>query len=85
LSEFLVIATRKVVPPLTLAEVERLPTALVHSWTVYDVTTAAVLEAIRAVHLYHLGREVPGPVRADLRAHIAGVTTRRLDTWHGLT
>jgi predicted nucleic acid-binding protein len=49
LSEFFVVATRKVQPPLTFAEAERLVSGLGRSWPVYDITSMAVLETIRAV------------------------------------
>jgi predicted nucleic acid-binding protein len=49
LSEFFVIATRKVQPPLTVAEAERMLINLARSWPVYEVTSHVVLEAIRGV------------------------------------
>ncbi len=49
LSEFFVIATRKVQPPLMFAEAERMLSDLDRSWPVYDITSTTVLEAIRAV------------------------------------
>ena len=49
LSEFFVIATRKIQPRLTSAEAERRLNGLGRSWPVYDITSTTVLEAIRAV------------------------------------
>ena len=54
LSEFLVTATRKIEPPLTLEEAERSVTNYMRSWVVYEVTARAVVEAIRGMRQHQL-------------------------------
>jgi predicted nucleic acid-binding protein len=52
LGEFFVAVTRRVCPPLSVLEAEQIATNLSRAWAVYDVTGAAVLEAMRAVQRY---------------------------------
>jgi len=54
LGEFFVTATRRIQPPLTLAEAERSLTNYTRSWPVHDVTWIAVLEAVRGVQRHRL-------------------------------
>lgn len=54
LGEFFVTVTRKLPMPMTPAEAEREVTRLVRSWPVFDLTPAAVLEAIRGVQDHRL-------------------------------
>jgi len=53
LGEFFVTVTRKIPLPLTLVEAERSVTNYVRSWPVYDIASAAVVEAVRGVHQHH--------------------------------
>jgi predicted nucleic acid-binding protein len=52
LGEFFVVATRRLRPPLSATVAEPIAINLRRAWPVYDVTGAAVVEAIRAVHQY---------------------------------
>ena len=52
LSEFYNTATRKLSPPLTLVQAEAQLGCFVALWTVFDVTSQVVLEAVRGVR-YH--------------------------------
>jgi predicted nucleic acid-binding protein len=52
LGEFFVVVTRRLHPPLSAETAERVAMNLSRSWPVYDVTGAAVLEAMRAVQQY---------------------------------
>jgi predicted nucleic acid-binding protein len=54
LSEFFVTVTRKIEPPLTLAEAERSVTNYMRSWLVYESTARVVVEAIRGVRQHQL-------------------------------
>lgn len=54
LGEFVVAATRRIEPPLTLEEAESSVTNYARSWPVYDVTWVAVLEAVRGVRRHRL-------------------------------
>jgi predicted nucleic acid-binding protein len=54
LGEFFVTVTRKIIPPLTVAEAERSLTNYVRSWVIYDLTERVVLEAIRGVRQHRL-------------------------------
>jgi predicted nucleic acid-binding protein len=54
LSEFFVTVTRKIEPPLTLAEAERSVTHYMRSWLVYESTARVVVEAIRGVRQHQL-------------------------------
>ena len=54
LGEYFVVATRRLRPPVDEAEAEGVLTNLVRAWPVYDVTSLAVLEAVRAVQRYQL-------------------------------
>jgi predicted nucleic acid-binding protein len=54
LGEFFVVVTRRLHPPLSAETAERVAMNLSRSWPVYDVTGAAVLEAMRAVQQYQL-------------------------------
>lgn len=47
LSEFFVVVTQKLLPPLTAAEAERSLTNYARSWIIYDLTSLIVLEAVR--------------------------------------
>lgn len=49
LGEFFVVVTRRIPSPLTVAEAERSLTNYVRSWTVLDLTSAIVLEALRGL------------------------------------
>lgn len=49
LGEFFVTVTRKIPSPLTPAQAERSLTNYVRSWTVLDLTSAIVLEAVRGL------------------------------------
>jgi predicted nucleic acid-binding protein len=52
LSEFFAVATRKVL--LSVPDAEEALQDLVRTWTVYDVTPTAVLEAVRGVRRHQL-------------------------------
>jgi predicted nucleic acid-binding protein len=52
LGEFFWVATRRLDPPLTAGEAERTITNYARSWSVYPISTQAVLEAVRAVQRY---------------------------------
>lgn len=54
LSEFFVNVTRKLPVPLTAAEAEHEVTNFARSWTVFNVTPLAVLEAVRGVQRHRL-------------------------------
>src|SRR5262245_42101563 len=54
LSEFFVVATRKITPPLSLAEAERTLTNYARSWTIHPLTAIVVLEAARGVQRHQL-------------------------------
>jgi predicted nucleic acid-binding protein len=49
LGEFFVVVTRRIPSPLTVAEAERSLTNYARSWTVLDLTSAIVLEAVRGL------------------------------------
>jgi len=53
LGEFFWVATRRLDPPLAPEQAEHSLTNYVRSWPVYDVTSQAVLEAIRGVQRYN--------------------------------
>ena len=52
LGEFFWVATRRLDPPLTAEQAERSVTNYVRSWPIYEITSQAVLEAVRAVQRY---------------------------------
>ena len=52
LGEFFVAVTRRIRPPLSANAAETIAVNLGRAWPVYDVTGAAVLEAMRAVQQY---------------------------------
>ncbi len=54
LSEFFATVTRKLVPPLTMAEAEAQLWGFVSQWPVLPVTEKVVLEAVRGARLYQL-------------------------------
>jgi predicted nucleic acid-binding protein len=54
LGEFFVTVTKRIPSPLTAAEAERSLTNYVRSWTVYDLTSAIVLEAVRGLQRHSL-------------------------------
>jgi len=54
LGEFFVTVTRKIPVPLTAAQAERSITNYVRSWTVYELNSLVVLEAIRGLQRYSL-------------------------------
>jgi predicted nucleic acid-binding protein len=54
LSEFFSVATRKLTPPLTVAEAEKQLQAFAAQWPVLPVTEKAVLEAARGARMYQL-------------------------------
>jgi predicted nucleic acid-binding protein len=54
LGEFFNTLTRKIPSPLSPARAEISLTNYVRTWTVYDVTPAIVLEAVRALQRYQL-------------------------------
>ena len=54
MGEFFVTVTRKIASPLTAAEAERSLTNYTRSWTVFDLTSTAVLEAIRGLQRHQL-------------------------------
>lgn len=54
LSEFFVVVTQKLSPPLTAAEAERSLTHYVRSWIIYDLTPLIVLEAVRGHQRHRL-------------------------------
>ncbi len=54
LGEFFVTVTRKITPPLTVAEAEQSVTNYVRSWVIYDLTERVVMEAVRGVRQHQL-------------------------------
>lgn len=54
LSEFFTIVTRKLIPPLTMAEAEAQLQGFVSQWPVLPVTEKVILEAVRGARLYQL-------------------------------
>lgn len=54
LNEFFVVATRKPIPPLSVADAEALIRIYVRTWPVLDLTSQTTLEAIRGVRTYQL-------------------------------
>ena len=54
LGEFYVVVTRKLKPPLTVAEAQRSITTFLRTWTVYDVTGWMALEAARGAAAHSL-------------------------------
>jgi len=54
LSEFFVVVTQKLSPPLTAAEAERSLTNYARSWIIYDLTSLIVLEAVRGHQRHRL-------------------------------
>jgi predicted nucleic acid-binding protein len=54
LSEFFVVVTQKLSPPLTAAEAERSLTNYARSWIIYDLTSLIVLEAVRGYQRHRL-------------------------------
>ena len=54
LSEFFSVATRKLTPPLTIAEAEKQLQTFAAQWPVLPVTEKVVLEAARGTRMYQL-------------------------------
>lgn len=54
LGEFYVVATRRIASPLTPTEAEQSVAHFLRSWTVYDISSWAVLEATRAAQRYQM-------------------------------
>lgn len=54
LSEFFTTATRKLAPPLTMAEAEAQLQGFISQWSVLPVTEKVVLKAVRGARLYQL-------------------------------
>jgi predicted nucleic acid-binding protein len=54
LSEFFATVTRKLVPPLTMAEAEAQLQGFASQWPVLPVTEKVILEAVRGARLYQL-------------------------------
>jgi len=54
LSEFFVVVTQKLSPPLTATEAERSLTNYARSWIIYDLTSLIVLEAVRGCQRHRL-------------------------------
>ena len=50
----MVTVTRKITPPLTLAEAEQRVTNYMRSWRVYDLTARIVVEAVRGARQHQL-------------------------------
>jgi predicted nucleic acid-binding protein len=49
LGEFFTTATRRITPPLTPAQAELEIVHLIRSWTVFEISDASVMEAVRIV------------------------------------
>ena len=52
LAEFFVTATRKISPPLSIVDAATRIEHLLQVWTIFDVTAAVTLEAVRGVRRY---------------------------------